>query len=117
MDLLSVSFGGDVPVAYPPVAVDAAAIHITPKLTALNAALFQRQIFKSVTVLVGCSYVRSICTGAYERSTCLITTFSGTCDVLHVVRVPLPTHPALLTLLGYRMNYQQNDSLVSSASC
>ncbi|WP_431818905.1 hypothetical protein [Citrobacter braakii] len=52
MNLLSVSFGGDAPVAYPPVAVDAAAIHITPKLSALNAALFQRQIFKSITILV-----------------------------------------------------------------
>ncbi|EJB8558141.1 hypothetical protein MW386_000820 [Citrobacter freundii] len=52
MDLLSVSFGGDVPDAYLPVAVDAAAIQITPKLSALNAALFQRQIFKSITILV-----------------------------------------------------------------
>lgn len=67
--------------------------------------------------MVGCSYVRSICTGAYERSTCLITTFSGTCDALHAVRVPLPTQPALLTLLGYRMNHQQNVYLLSSASC
>lgn len=52
MNLLSVSFGGDVPDAYLPVAVDAAAIHHTPKLSALNAALLQGQMFKSFTVLV-----------------------------------------------------------------
>ncbi|MHC1795897.1 hypothetical protein LC177_21985 [Escherichia coli] len=52
MNLLSVSFGGVAPDADLPVAVVAAAIHDTPKLSALNAALFQRQIFKSITALV-----------------------------------------------------------------